>query len=219
MHLVEKAGHRLRDFDWLYLPRLDSPSTRELVTALGFPRDRIVQHDPRYDLETDELVATTYPGTPGNLPAYTPDFLRERFAPPSVGARRKIFLSREGARRDLANRPEIERLLLARGFEICRPQTDHAVRACAAADVIVSQEGANLMNTLFAPPGTRVLLLLPDTGNNLPYALTLAATAGHRLFIQSCPLVDRTPGHENSSPVRPDLTVFASGLDQLLAAR
>lgn len=219
LHLVEKAGHRLKDFDWLYLPRLDSPATRALVAALDFPPERILQHDPGCDLEAEELVATTYPGTPGNLPAYTPRFLRERFTPWATRAHRKIFLSREGFRRDLANRPAIERLLLAHNFEICRPHTDDAIRACSEAGVIVAQEGANLMNTLFAPPGTRVLMLLPESGQNLPYAFTLAAAAGHELFVQSCPLIDRSPGQEGTSPVVADIEVFASSLDQVLSAR
>ena len=219
LHLVERAGHKLGNFDWLYLPRLDSSATRSLVAALDFPPERLLQYDARFDLAADELIATTFPGTPGNLPSYTPEFLRRRFTSQAAPAQRKIFLSREGFRRDLVNRPAIERLLVDRGFEICRPQEHDAIRACSEADVIVSQEGANFMNTLFAPPGTRVLMLLPDSGNNLPYAFTLAAAAGHKLFVQSCPLVDSTPGNEGTSPVVADLEVFALGLDQLLAAR
>jgi capsular polysaccharide biosynthesis protein len=218
LHLVEKAGHRLGDFDWLYLPRIDTPTTRRLVATLGLPADRILQHDPQHDFETEELVATTYPGTPGNLPPYTPKFLRERFASDAKPAHRKIFLSRKGYRRDLANRDEIERLLLARGFEICLPTEVDVINLCAEAAFVVSPEGANLMNTLFSPPGARVLLLLPQSGNTLPYAFTLAAAAGHKLFAQSCPLLDATPGHEGTSPIHADPKIFTAGLDQMLAA-
>lgn len=219
LHLIEKAGHRLRDFDWVYLPRIDTPSTRSLIAALDIPEERILQHDPRSDLETEDLVATTFPGTPGHMPSYVPEFLRTRFGPGSGGKQRRIFLSREGFRRDLANRIDVERLLLERDFEICRPHRDDAVQACSEAAVIAGLEGANLMNMLFAAPATRILMFLPQTRQNLPYAFTAAAAAGHELFVQSCPSADPTPEDEGLSPVLADLNVLAAGLDQILAAR
>lgn len=217
LHLVEKAGYTLQDFDWIYLPHIDTPSTRSLISKLEFPPDRILQHDPKWDLETEELVATSYPGTAGNLPPYTPSFLRTRFAQNAAPANRKVFLSRKGFRRDLVNREDIEQLLLAHGFEICEPSRDDAVRACAEASIVVAQEGANFVNTLFTPPGARVLMLLPESGNTLPYGFTIAAAAGHKLWVQSCPLEDTTPGHEGISPVFADLGLFASALDEILA--
>jgi capsular polysaccharide biosynthesis protein len=217
LHLVEKAGYRLADFDWLYLPRIDTPTTRRLVAMLDFPAERILQHDPASDLAPDELVATSYPGTPGNFPAYTPRFLRERFGPRSPSPSRKLFLSREGFRRDLVNRSQLEHHLRDRGFEICRPHEIDAIPACGEAAVIVTQEGANHMNALFAAPGTRVLLLLSERCYTLPYAFTLSAAAGHSLWVQSCALIDPSPGGEDASPVVADEEVFVRTLDQMLA--
>jgi capsular polysaccharide biosynthesis protein len=144
-------------------------------------------------------------------------FLREHFTRPGSNASRRIFLSREGFRRDLVNRSEVEQVLLARGFEICRPHIDDALRACTEAGIIVGQEGANLMNSLVAPPGTSVLMLLPEAHENLPYAFTGAAAAGHNLYVQSCQLEEATPGREGTSPVRADPAVLAAGVDRILA--
>lgn len=212
LHLLEQAGHKLADFDWIYLPRIDTPSARRLISRLGIPAGRLLAHDPAFDLLADELVATTYPGTPGYLPAYTPQFLRSRFGPSPARTGRRIFLSREGFRRDLARRGEIETLLRAHGFEIIRADRDDALQACAEAGCVVGQEGANFMNALFCPPGARLLLLLPDYVD-LPYALTLAASGGHSIWVQSV----RTSPHDVHGPVTLDLALFTRTLDRLLS--
>lgn len=209
LHLVEKAGHRLGDFDWVYLPRLDSPASRALTARLGVPPSKLLDHHPMFDLQAEELVGTSYPGTPGFIPDYTPAFLRERFAPPVRRTDRRIFLSREGFRRDLLQRPRAEQLLRERGFEIIRPHLEDAVSACAEAAVVVAQEGANFMNALFCPPGARLLLLLPAF-IDLPYAFTLASSGAHSLWIQETP-----PGGSGDS-LSLDLDLFAQTLDEII---
>lgn len=217
LHLVEKAGHDLRDFDWVYLPRIDTPATRQLVARLDLPPERVLAQDPRHDLFADELVATSYPGTPGYIPSYAPALLRERFLPTdapasAASAGRRIFLSREGFRRDLAARAQVEQLLRARGFEIVRPQVDDAIAACAEAACVVAQEGSNFMNALFCPSGARLLLLCPPTVD-LPYALSLAAAGGHHLRVVETP----SPSGDPEGKVGLDLARFERTLDALLA--
>ncbi len=208
LHLIEKAGYRLRDFDWLYLPRLESAATRRLVATLDFPLERIVQHDPAHDLQTDEIVASSYPGTAGHMPAYTPEFLRRRFPTGAGRHDRKIFLSRAGSRRDLAQRSQIERLLLQRGFELIHPVEHDAIAACSEARCVIAQEGANFMNTLFCPPGTQLLLLLPEWVD-LPYAFTAAAACNHRLHV----LETRPLGSDPQGLLTLDLARFTHMLD------
>ena len=93
------------------------------MARLGLPPEKVLNHDPSHDLECDELTATTFPGAPGNLPAYTPEFLRSRFAPLARPKGRRLYLSRAGSRRYLANAAEVEALLTARGFETILPPT------------------------------------------------------------------------------------------------
>ena len=213
LHLAELAGHRITDFDWIYLPRIDTPSTRRLIQRLGVPAERILQHDASVDIETEELVATTYPGTPGHIPAYVPTFLRARFTTGGKApATRRIFLSREGFRRDLAERPAVEKILRHHGFEIVRPHEVDAPALCAEAAVVVAQEGANFLNTLFCPPGAHLLMLWPNY-LNLPYAFTQAAAAGHELWVQNTPLTTPSP----QGPLSLDLDLFTRALDRLLS--
>ena len=68
------------------------------------------------------------------------------------------------------------------------------------------------MNALFAPPGTRLLMLLPRPCPDLPYGFTLARAAGHRLWVLTTP--ETAPA---GAPVVTDLALLDHALDQLLA--
>jgi hypothetical protein len=212
LHLAEKAGYRLSEFDWVYLPRVHSASVETLVSRLGLPPGRLLNHDSACDLECEELVATTFPGSPGNIPAYTPEFLRSRFTPAARPRGRRLYLSRAGGRRYLANAAGVEAMLAARGFETILPDSANTADACAEAGVIVAQEGANFMNALFAPPGARLLLLLPRPSPNLPYAFTLARAAGHELWVLTTPMAG-----SSEVPVLPNPALLEPALDRLLA--
>ncbi len=61
---------------------------------------------------------------------------------------------------------------------------------CAEAEFVFSLEGANFINALFCPPGTRVLLVYPERlPHSLPFALSLAGAAGLPAWVMSAETV------------------------------
>lgn len=80
-------------------------------------------------------------------------------------APRKIFISRRdviSCFRNLTNFADLEKVALARGFEIVRPQEmswRRQVELFSYADCIVGEFGSGMHNALFAPAGTTVICL------------------------------------------------------------
>ena len=100
------------------------------------------------------------------------------------GAGRRIFIDRQQFRgRTIVNRPEIMGILEKRGFEIIDPEnmspTEQVVRF-SYANFVVGIMGAAMTNTIFCPPGTRVVYLSPDPGWPDPFFWDLAAVCNHR---------------------------------------
>jgi hypothetical protein len=84
----------------------------------------------------------------------------------SPGPRKKIYVGRTRvARRKIVNQPQLEKVLGARGFEAFYPE-DHstvdAIKAFAAADLVVLAIGSSKFNLIFCRPGTRVIILAPE---------------------------------------------------------
>ena len=183
--LVEGCGLRAPEFDWVYLPRPDTPIVREIVSRLGVAPERLLNFDARFDLRCEELTATSFPGAPGTIaPAYA-RFLRSRFSPPALRSNRRIYLSRNGFRRNFSNLAEVEAILSGHGFEEVRAHYDPlTLQKCAEAEYVFCIEGASFFNAVFCRPGTGVLLVYPDRlPHAVPYALTLAEAAGFRTFV------------------------------------
>jgi len=191
--LLERAGIDPRSFDHVYWPRLSGPGVEQLVRASGLPLEKIIGAGLGHDLECDDLTVTTFPGLPAHPTPDCVEFLR-RLAPAPLGKGRKIYLSRGGFRRDFINAPEIDAVLVRHGYEICHPHKDPEVLAkCAAATHIVSLEGSNFFNAFGAPPGTKSLIIIPTSGQNLPYTLMLAASAGFESHLLAAESVITSP--------------------------
>jgi Glycosyltransferase 61 len=186
--LIDRAGLRPDEFDWVFLPRPDTLVVRQLVAQLGLKPERLLSHDPAHDLDCAELTGTRFPGIPGYFSPPFADYLRGRFAPRPQRRDRRIYLSRRGYRRNFANAPIVEELLRRHGFEEVCPHEDSAtLQKCAEAEFVFSLEGANFFNALFCPAGTRVLLVFPDRlPHNLPFALSLAGACGFPTFVMNC---------------------------------
>jgi len=185
--LIEQAGLRLQEFDWLYLSHPDSPAARQLVAKLGIPPGRLLSYDPECDLWCQELTATGFPGIPGHIAVVYAEFLRRRFSPIPRRSDRRLYLSRRGFRRNFENAEAIENILQQYGFEEVLAHEDRdTLQKCAEATLVFSVEGANFFNAVFCPPGTQVLVVVPDRlPHNVPYVLTLAEACGFPTFLMS----------------------------------
>ncbi|HTJ78567.1 MAG TPA: glycosyltransferase family 61 protein [Rariglobus sp.] len=189
LFLLERAGIDPAGYDQIYWPRLDSPIANQLVEASGIPLDKIINADPVNDLECEDITVTSFPGLPAHITPPFIEFLRRRFSPPPLGQNRKIYLTRAGFRRNFVNAAEIDDVFALHGYEICHPHSDLDILAkCAAASHIVALEGSNFFNAFAAPPGTKSLIILPSSGQTLPYTLSLSNSAGfesHLLMAES----------------------------------
>lgn len=77
---------------------------------------------------------------------------------------RKVFVSRRGARRDLANADAVETELAARGFSIVHPgrmTLEQQIAAFKDARLVVGVMGAGMTNMVFAQRGARVVNMTP----------------------------------------------------------
>jgi hypothetical protein len=114
------------------------------------------------------------------------DLVLERL--PQQTRTRRIFLSRANWRaahigydyRILDNEAEIAGRLAEFGFDVIEPETLpwlEQIALCAHAEMIVGEYSSALHNSLFAPPGTRVIGL--NRANGMQEAI--AGFAGHRV--------------------------------------
>jgi len=198
--LVRKTGWDLSKVDWIFCPRPESAATAALCRLLPVPPERVLNWSGAHDYEAERLIATNFPGKPGNVTPETALFLRgladawRQPGPP----RGRIFLARRGRKRGLLNSAETEAAFSEFGFSVLDPASDPSVlAACANAVVIAGVDGSNMANIAFAPAGARVLVIYPSRPPPLPYNLTLAVSGGRELhIIQGTPPPREDPDYQ-----------------------
>ena len=201
LQLILAAGQKLADFDWIYLPRPQTPAVRELEALLEFPPERILNWDRR-DLAVTQVTATSYPGQVGRISVEGASWIRDRAqACWGQGRKRRIYLTRRGYSRTLTNEPEIAGILGVHGFETIDPGRDAGVlAACANAEIIAGVDGSNMANLAFAPAGALILEFMPPVAAPVSYHSSLAVSGGRH-----CAVV---VGTDSADPARPYLANF-----------
>ena len=180
--IAERAGLRAADFDMIYLPCPDTPSTRTLLAALGLPSGKLVRTPFTEDLEVGQLTATAFPGAAGGASALARE-MAVRLQPPRA-PRRRLYLARDGHRRNFRNAAAIDAVLAEFGLEKCLPASDaDTVSKCAEARIIFGIEGSQCFNALFAPAGGALVVVAPEGFHPLPYMQTIAGASGLKLFV------------------------------------
>ncbi len=182
LHLFFQAGYTLADIDQIYFPHVLGANTAAIVAHLGLPSRRVLNWTPGVDLHCERLIATTFPGLPGNPPPDSVAFIQDLLATPGPPPTARIYLCRQNAPRKIVNHDAIAAILRAHDFETCPPEsTPDLVARCAAAHCVVSADGSNFNNIVFCPRGTSLLLIRAPALASPPYSFTLAAGCGHRL--------------------------------------
>ena len=218
-HLVRAAGLDADAFDQVYLP-CPGPVARRLAERLPIPSAKLITERAADDLCCEELTATSHPGWPGFVPAFAAELLRGLLPAAASNASagpRRIAILRDGFSRNFANRDELYALLARRGFALLDPRRDEDIPArCAAADAIVSIEGSQAYDLLFARPGTRVLIITSPHHTTFPYPQSAAGAAGLELFMLAGRPASTAPQPLDTPFVVPAAD-FAAALDVLLA--
>ena len=137
----------------------------ETLTLLGLGADRLMIVPVGQDIRFGDavLMSSIEHVSAAGVQALRHLLLPEPNAQP-MSKGRALFLSRRTQHlRKLQNELDIENLAAEMGFELIAPQdytVAEQVRLFSEARAIASVEGAALTNTLFSPPGTRVLAML-----------------------------------------------------------
>jgi capsular polysaccharide biosynthesis protein len=211
----------LADVDHVYCPRPPSRAAAQLLDRLEVPPEKRVWAAPDTLIQADVLLVPSLPSTSLTYHSWLPEFLRRAVevskAPPP---RRRIYVSRRGFSRQVADEERLLALLLERDFEIYDPsdridQPDDFFEAA----VVVGAHGAALANLAFCRPGTRVLELLP-TDNAYPFYYSLASAGGLTYgYLAGESRGKRAPGSFGPSPH--DFVVdpgeFTAALDDVAA--
>jgi len=214
MHLFAKAGIRVDDVDHVFCPVPPTPLARRLFERLEIPVSKCIWVDSRTAVRPDALFVATFPGTRRNYPRWVPEFVSRLLPTAASSPTRRLFLSREGYRRNAVNEAAIRRILLAAGFEIYDPaKQEDPFRDFAEAEMVVGAHGSALTYLAWCRPATRVLELLPSDHIH-PYFYSLAEAAG---LDYHC-LVCRSEGERPQGAFGPSPYNFHVDEDALSAA-
>lgn len=175
-----------------YLVDCFSEFQQSALAALGIERHQLIQPHFKLHIEADELIVPSLP-SPQCLRDFGPTMLAGFGSCVPVAPRRRVYISRrKTGTRTLANEPELERLLHARGFEthfMEEYSLAKQARLIHEAELVVGIHGAGLANLLFARPGTRVIEIVPASRFN--YACYPKRTRffdlQHQLVFAECP--------------------------------
>lgn len=151
----------LADYRFL-VPENLKPWHRGFLEVLGISEDRIVRTDNLFTQVEELMVCRT--AAEGIIPRlelllkFRETVLQK--VSPVPAAKKRIFIDRSGSQRKLANQAELEPLLRERGFEIHRLEdlsVREQIRLFAGAEIVAGLHGSGFLNTIFAPPGTKLL--------------------------------------------------------------
>jgi capsular polysaccharide biosynthesis protein len=100
------------------------------------------------------------------------EYLRQELIPADLRDRpgtRRLWISRRNrlgyGQRRMRNEEEIEAWYAANGFETIFPETmsfAEQIATFAAADIVAGNSGAGMINTVFSPPATRILMFVKN---------------------------------------------------------
>jgi len=168
----------------ILIQKAAKPYHRESLHMLGFQDDQIIEAVPGYTLYAERLRLVNAAKQMMIPRADYLAWLRERLlcaaGVSQMGGTRRLYVTREGSWRHIANEAELAPVLAQYGFEIVRAQDlsmRDQIRLFAQAQIVMGPHGAGLFNALFAPRGGLLIELInPHYWD--PVLVRLASLAG-----------------------------------------
>lgn len=190
MEIARQAGQPPKKYDHVLVNSLRMAFQKESLQLLGIPADRCLALDLAPAWELASATLPSLPGIPGVPRKSSILFLRELFLgdAPAPGARKRIFISREGSpHRRLQDQGELWNRLRKLGFEKfegAETSVKDQAKVFQSAQMVVAVHGAALTNLVFCQPNTVVLELFSPAYVN-PCYRDLCHVAGlkHRAAI------------------------------------
>ncbi len=211
LHLI--LPHLPDDTHFIVPPNL-RPFQTETLALLGIGPDRLCAYQGRDLWELEALYfapPTTSSG--GNSPAalkWYRELAWSAFDLTPRPGKRRIYISRRRTRyRRIVNEAEIERVLHDHGFETYFTEDlsfREQVELMSEAEIIASPSGAALTNILFAPPGTKILVMVEPVQISV-FFWTMAEAAGHAYWYTLGETVPVPVWHDADLIVPPDKVV------------
>lgn len=216
-HLFKQAGYSINDIDKVYFPFGNAGVVSSLAKQLGIPLSKCIftPFKTEYSLLSDTLIAPTFPGIKRNYPKWVAGFLRETLQPSAENKKRRLYVTRSGGSRKVANEDTIRSILAKNGFEIYNPmENKNPKQDFAESSIIIGAHGAGLTDIVFCQPNTQILEFLPSD-HVYPYFYSISQAASLRYGYILCPsLGERKAGAFGPSPF--DFTVPESELENAL---
>ncbi len=211
LELFHRAGFQLSDVDYIFCPKPTPGNAQNLFEQLDIPVDKLIWADDNVALRVDTLLAPTFPGTRRNYPRWVAAFLQRQFLPSPPSPNRRLYISRDGYKRNPTNADAVNQILLRYDFEIYHPeQNANSHQDFAEATIVVGPSGSALTGLVFCQLGTKVLELIP-TDHVYPYYYTLSDAAG---LDYGC-LVCRSNRERNPDAFGPSPSNFYVNEDEL----
>ncbi|MBB4634532.1 glycosyltransferase 61 family protein [Longimicrobium terrae] len=209
------AGFALSAMDHVLCPVPPSANAERILGRAGIDPARIVWARPGVSYRPDVALVPAFPGLRRNVPAWVPAFLRGMMAPLPPPSGRRLWVTRRGGQRTIANEAEIEPVLARHGFEVYEPGSHpDQPEDFASASVVAGPHGAALSNLAFCAPETAVLEVVPSD-HRYPHYYSLSCAAGLRYACLPAPSAGTRPaGTAGPSPF--DCTVDPVALDDAL---
>lgn len=151
----------------ILLPRSLRAYQRRSLERIGIPEERILLFDPGH-VVVDRLFVPSLTRPSGNPTPGGIGWVRDRIVGEGpAAADRCLYVSRRDTpRRPIADEARLEEALAERGFTIVCPGEhtfDEQVALFSEARIVVGGHGSGIANTIFCPPGARVLELFSPT--------------------------------------------------------
>jgi len=199
---------------------------RELLNALGISNERLVHHDLDRTYHCNDLYLKQF----SYVDLVPTPMEKEIFARVAQNVARgrktnrkhRLFLSRRsvtresgGTYRALLNEDALVAAFSDRGYSIVEPELlsfEDQIRAFSEAELIVGLGGAAFFNTVFSPPGTRVVSIESSTNFAHDHACLFGALGHHFAFIFG------RQDLEDETPVQKRWTIDVDGVIHAIKA-
>lgn len=169
---------KIDEFNYILMPTFKSKESGMLIDFFKIPRNKILYPTSDYQYQFDELYTPSLRGGPAITKPKSVDKIREAFDVKNRKPTKKLYISRKGFSRNIANEESVWSVLKDYGFEKINPkEVEDCPQLFNEASIIVGPHGAGLTNMIFCQSNTKIIELMPHS-HRYTWYLSLAHACG-----------------------------------------